>query len=111
MTRADLPPSAPQSTHLTINSRVLQFEGGCNFRDLAGYASRLGNAVGWGQVYRTGVLSYFTDADSDGLRRLGVTAICDLRREPERGRERTRWPADTLHLNWEDGPSPPTIQT
>lgn len=96
---------------MTTPPRVLQFEGGCNFRDLGGYSTRDGRTIAWGKVFRTGVLSYFTEADSPALRKLEVAAICDLRREPERGREKTRWPAETRHLSWDDGPTPPTIQS
>ena len=95
-----------------MNRRILNFEGGCNFRDLGGYRTSDGRALAWGKVYRTGVLSYFTDADREPLRKLGVAAICDLRREPERLNELTRWPDErTRHLSFEDGPEPPTIRT
>jgi protein-tyrosine phosphatase len=91
--------------------RILSFEGGCNFRDLGGYRSRDGRALRWGKVYRTGVLSYFTDRDYELLKTLGVRAICDLRRAEEREREPARWPdTNTRHLNWDDGASPPTVR-
>ncbi|HEX2493318.1 MAG TPA: tyrosine-protein phosphatase, partial [Steroidobacter sp.] len=84
--------------------RVLAFEGGCNFRDVGGYRTHDGGQVRWGKVFRTGVLSYFTVNDHAALLRLGVRAICDLRRAEEREREPTRWPdADAQALYWEDG--------
>src|SRR5262245_55729960 len=91
--------------------RVLSFEGGCNFRDIGGYRTDDGRSVRWRKVFRTGVLSYFTERDHAHLRDLEVRAICDLRRAEEREREPTRWPdeaADALH--WEDGASMPTIR-
>jgi protein-tyrosine phosphatase len=92
--------------------RILNLEGGCNFRDLGGYRTRGGRELQWGRVFRTGVLSYFTPADHEHLNRLGVRSICDLRRADERQYEPTRWPdANTQHLNWEDGSAPPTIRT
>jgi protein-tyrosine phosphatase len=98
-------PTAPAATA----GRILNFEGGCNFRDIGGYRSRDGE-LAWGRVYRTGVLSYFTERDEPALRRLGISAICDLRRESERGQEPTRWPdISTRHLSWDDGPAAPTI--
>ena len=92
--------------------RVLKLQGGCNFRDLGGYRTRNGRELRWGCVFRTGVLSYFTPGDNEQLNRLGVRAICDLRRVEERAHEPTRWPdANTQHLSWEDGSAPPTIRS
>jgi protein-tyrosine phosphatase len=91
--------------------RALDFEGGCNFRDLGGYRTRDGQELEWGRVFRTGVLSYFTANDQQRLNQLGVRVICDLRRADERKREPTRWPdINTRHLRWDDGPTPPTVR-
>ncbi|HYM36160.1 MAG TPA: tyrosine-protein phosphatase [Steroidobacteraceae bacterium] len=93
-------------------SRIVNLEGSCNFRDLGGYRTRDGRELKWGRVFRTGVLSYFTPNDHDRLNQLGVRAICDLRRADEREREPTSWPdANTQHLSWDDGDSPPTIRS
>ncbi len=90
--------------------RILNLEGGCNFRDLGGYRTRDGRELQWGRVFRTGVLSYFTPNDQLQLSQLGVRAICDLRRADEREREQTRWPdTNTQHLSWDDDSVPPTI--
>src|SRR5271167_1866417 len=92
--------------------RILNLEGGCNFRDLGGYRTRDGRELKWGRVFRTGVLSYFTTGDQQQLNELGVRAICDLRRAEERKNEPTRWPdANTQHLSWGDGSAPPTIRS
>jgi|SRR5271167_857672 len=92
--------------------RILNLEGGCNFRDLGGYRTRDGRELKWGRVFRTGVLSYFTTGDQQQLNELGVRAICDLRRAEERKNEPTRWPdANTQHLSWDDGSAPPTIRS
>lgn len=92
--------------------RILDLEGGCNFRDLGGYTTRDGRQIQWGRVYRSGVLSYFTPNDQQRLLDLGVRAICDLRRADERQREQTAWPdANTRHLSWDDGHAPPTIMS
>ena len=96
----------------THNARLLAFEGGCNFRDIGGYAAAHGQTVRWGKVYRTGVLSYFTANDHASLIKLGVRAICDLRRAEERECEPTRWPdAAAQALSWDDGERTPTIRT
>jgi len=92
--------------------RILNLEGGCNFRDLGGYRTRDGRETQWGRVFRTGVLSYFTPNDQQQLNQLGVRAICDLRRAEEREREQTRWPdTNTQHVSWDDGSAPPTIRS
>lgn len=92
-------------------ARLLKLEGGCNFRDIGGYAAGNGQTVKWGQVYRTGVLSYFTSNDHPSLLNLGVRAICDLRRAEEREREPTRWPDASVHaLSWADDATAPTIR-
>jgi protein-tyrosine phosphatase len=95
----------------TQSKRILNLEGGCNFRDLGGYRTRGGRELKWGMVYRTGVLSYFTPSDEPYLSQLSVRAICDLRRLDEREREPTRWPdSRTQHLSWDDGSAPPAIR-
>jgi protein-tyrosine phosphatase len=92
--------------------RILNLEGGCNFRDLGGYRTRDGRELQCGRVFRTGVLSYFTPTDQERVNQLGVRVICDLRRSDEREYEPTRWPdANTQHLSWEDGSAPPAIRT
>ncbi len=100
-----------QSSAVPAFPRHLKFEGGCNFRDIGGYAATGGRTVKWGQVYRTGVLSYFTGNDHASLLKLGVRAICDLRREEEREREPTRWPDASIHsLAWKDDTNTPTVR-
>lgn len=95
----------------TERERVLTFQGGCNFRDIGGYRTEHGAATRWGKVYRTGVLSYFTDDDHPALTSLQVRSICDLRRAEEREREPTRWPDATTHaLFWDDGVVTPTVR-
>lgn len=95
--------------------RLVTLHGGCNFRDIGGYATQTGRTVRWGRVYRAGVLSYFTDRDHDTLHGLDVRAICDLRRAEEREREPSAWPANRnqqrpAHLHWDDGSNTPTIR-
>jgi protein-tyrosine phosphatase len=90
--------------------RVVTLQGGCNFRDIGGYRTTDGSTVRWGQVYRAGVLSYFTDDDHAPLTTLGVRTICDLRRAEEREREPTRWPAAVNVMNWDDGVDAPKIR-
>jgi protein-tyrosine phosphatase len=90
--------------------RVLSFQGGCNFRDIGGYRTQQGTSTRWGKVFRTGVLTYFTENDHAPLTQLQVRAICDLRRLEEREREPTRWPHGINALSWEDGVVTPTVR-
>jgi protein-tyrosine phosphatase len=92
------------------DNRLVALHGGCNFRDIGGYATQIGGTVRWGRV-----LSYFTDRDHSTLHGLDVRAICDLRRAEEREREPSAWPAGTnqqrpTHLHWDDGTNTPTIR-
>jgi protein-tyrosine phosphatase len=98
-----------------MTNRLVSLHGGCNFRDIGGYATRSGHTVRWGRVYRAGVLSYFTDRDHETLHGLDVRAICDLRRTEERQREPSAWPHGEdrqrpVHLHWDDGVDTPTIR-
>lgn len=99
------------ASHSPVAARQLKFEGGCNFRDIGGYTAAGGRSVKWGQVYRTGVLTYFTHNDRAPLLRLGVRSICDLRREEEREREPTRWPDASVDLlSWPNEAHMPTVR-
>lgn len=78
--------------------RVLKLEGGCNLRDLGGYRSVDGRAVKPGQLYRSGVMAYFSEADKRQLSELGIRVICDLRRADERSEEPTQWPDASVKI-------------
>jgi protein-tyrosine phosphatase len=93
------------------STRVLKLDGGCNFRDIGGYPAEDGRTVRWRQVYRTGVLTYFSPADHTALQQLKVRSLCDLRRAEERAREPSRWPDVTVtSLSFDDGGEPPTVR-
>lgn len=87
-----------------VAERVLPLEGGRNFRDMGGYATKDGRRVVWGKLYRSGTMAHFTEADYDYLRRLDIAVICDLRSSEERDYEPTQWqrinPA-LQYLAWE----------
>ena len=86
---------------LQVN-RLLPLEGGRNFRDLGGYATRDGRRVRWGRAYRSGVMSYLTDADRIRLDRLGLRTVCDFRAPGERKREPTNWQSPGVRvLHWD----------
>ena len=87
-------------------SKVFNFDGGCNFRDMGGYAASDGRIIKPGQLYRSGVLAYFTEADQLKLAELNIRVICDLRRANEREEEPTLWPDNqTIRLDWDDDAS------
>ncbi len=82
--------------------RLLPLEGGCNFRDMGGYATADGRRIRRNKLYRSGVMSYFSPADHERLTALGVRAICDLRRDNERTSEPTRWPVSVNIVSWNE---------
>jgi protein-tyrosine phosphatase len=65
-------------------SRVLNLEGGCNFRDCGGYETVVGGRLRWGRLYRSGLLALLSPAAAAEVRALGVRTVCDLRRTAER---------------------------
>ncbi len=78
---------AANGRQIRVAERLLPLEGGRNFRDLGGWRAADGRQVRWGKIYRSGAMSGLTLADLAYLRRLGLTAICDLRSPPERETE------------------------
>lgn len=85
--------------------RVLPLAGGRNFRDLGGYETNDGRRVRWGQLFRSGVLSYLTAEDHRHLARFGIRLVCDLRTQHERQREPSRWPDSSAgQLAWDYDP-------
>lgn len=64
--------------------RVLPLEGGRNFRDLGGYATRDGRRLRWGRLYRSGSMAGLTEAAYAQLAEMGLRVICDLRTTSER---------------------------
>jgi protein-tyrosine phosphatase len=80
--------------------RVLSLQGGRNFRDLGGYRTRDGRRVRWRLLFRSGVLSYLTDADWAHLASLGIRTVCDLRAPHERAREPV--PQRAASMQWDE---------
>lgn len=82
-------------------SQTLDLVGGCNFRDLGGYRAACGGMVRRGLIYRSGVLTYLTEADHVAIAQLGIRTIIDLRRDDEIAAEPTRWPEPVRNLSWQ----------
>jgi protein-tyrosine phosphatase len=70
-----------------VAERLLPLKGGRNFRDLGGWRAADGRQIKWGRIYRSGVMTGLTMTDIAYLRKLGITAICDLRGPAERATE------------------------
>lgn len=82
--------------------RLPTLQGARNFRDLGGYRTAEGLRIRWGAVYRSGSLTYLTDAGRSQLSALGIRAVCDLRSVAERSREPTvSLGADVEALHWD----------
>jgi protein-tyrosine phosphatase len=60
-------------------TRLLDWEGGLNARDLGGYATEDGRETRWGAVVRSAALATLTEAGRAALADYGVRAIVDLR--------------------------------
>lgn len=77
---------APESLIINpeaLDGRLIQLEGGANFRDVGGYKAADGRTVRRGLIYRAGLLGRLTDADHAKLAELGLKYACDLRSDQE----------------------------
>lgn len=82
-----LSPVAANERALHDERRVLDLEGGVNFRDLGGYRTEDGRITKWETVYRSGSPAGLTDADFAELKRRGIRTFCDFRANDERAAE------------------------
>lgn len=86
----------------TDRVRRVPLAGASNLRDLGGYMTTDGRRVRWGRLYRSGQLSQLTDSDYESVARLGISVVCDFRRDNEREAAPTRWrgaaPPETLRF-------------
>ncbi len=73
-------------------TRHIPFEGTKNFRDIGGYKTIEGATVRWGKLYRSGHLSYLTDADLAKLAELELHSVFDFRDLGERQKRPNRFP-------------------
>jgi protein-tyrosine phosphatase len=80
--------------------RVVQLEGGHNFRDLGGYIATDGRRVRTGLVFRSGTLAELTEPDLEQVARLGIKFVCDFRANRERTARPSRWPASATIDLW-----------
>lgn len=78
-----------------MTQRVIELEGGRNFRDLGGYAGADGGVVKWGRLFRSGSMAHLTAADFARLNGLGIAVVCDFRSSHERESEPTVWQGGT----------------
>lgn len=72
--------------------RILDIPGAVNLRDFGGYETTAGARVRSGVLYRSGIMSNMTPAGRAAFSGLGVTVICDLRRDDERADAPTPFP-------------------
>ena len=83
-------------------ARLLPLQGGHNFRDLGGYATRDGRQVRWRQLFRSGTLAHLTPADHGCLAALNIRTVCDLRTTAERNSEPSSWtPSAGRTMTWD----------
>lgn len=72
---------------LSDKRRIVDLEGGRNFRDLGGYRTEDGQQIKWGTIYRSGTPANLTANDIKKLSGLGIRTFCDLRANEEREAE------------------------
>lgn len=72
-----------------MRERTIKLAGAINLRDFGGYTTTDGRMVRRDRLYRSGALAALTPEAKQAFSRLGVSLICDLRREDERAREPT----------------------
>ena len=75
----------------TGGQRRISLDGAQNLRDLGGYATADGRHVRWKKIYRSGELSRLTEADYKVMSGLGISVVCDFRRDSERTAAPTKW--------------------
>jgi protein-tyrosine phosphatase len=80
-------PALANATALRDPRRVLDLEGGVNFRDLGGYRTADGRVTKWQVLYRAGSPAGLTSKDMDVLAKRGIRTVCDLRASDERTAE------------------------
>lgn len=74
----------PQAAQAATLPRVVDVEGGTNFRDIGGYRTKDGRSVRFGLVYRSASTDNLTAADFRKIEGLGVRKFYDLRDASER---------------------------
>ena len=84
---------------------LMELAGGCNLRDLGGQETAAGMAVRRGVLYRSGVLTYLTPSDFNGLARARIATIVDLRSGHEILSEPTAWPMPVRRVAWQGSAS------
>lgn len=82
-----------------VPSRMIEMDGGRNFRDVGGYRTADGHRVRWATLYRSGSLGSLTSSGRNKLQHLNVRAIIDLRMTDERHRDPDNWLA-TANLGY-----------
>lgn len=83
-----------------LTRRLLQLEGGINFRDMGGYPTTDGRRVKWGKLYRSGSMARLTPADAAQLVDLGIRCVVDFRSVREQKRDPNRWCAEAGVTYW-----------
>ncbi len=66
-----------------MRNRILDIEGGINFRDIGGYTNLHGQCIKWNKVFRSGQLNRVTDNGLNKIRELEIRHVFDLRSNME----------------------------
>ena len=68
-----------QKTMENSMTRVVDLDGGINFRDIGGYTNSQGRTVKWRKIMRCGHLAALSDNDLDRLEQIGINRVHDFR--------------------------------
>jgi protein-tyrosine phosphatase len=82
-----------------LPSRILEFEGCVNFRDLGGYATADGRTVAWRRLFRADGLNKLTEGDVAQMSDLGLSTVIDLRTLDE-AEQRGSFPVDRIPVTY-----------
>jgi protein-tyrosine phosphatase len=82
-----------------VPTRILDFEGCVNFRDLGGYRTVDGRTVAWRRLFRADGLNKLTPADRAQMTDLGLTTVIDLRTVDE-AEQRGSFPVDDVPVRY-----------
>lgn len=83
--------------------RLIELEGGINFRDLGGYTTKDGRSVKWRKLFRSGAHNLLTQNDAKLLHSLSIETIADFRSLDEQRKAPTNlalFGKKADHLSW-----------
>lgn len=88
---------------LKTENRLISLDGTVNFRDLGGIATKNGDTVVSGKLFRSDKLSELSDADHKLLKDLEITTFIDFRTQGEFDKEPDNLPESAVYFKYPIG--------